>query len=538
MNALLDTTGGLHPEFSGYENVRAALESMGYEDDSIADATRDIAEFTELGRFLDQPFKTYSLGMQSRLAFAVATAVDPEILVVDEMLGAGDAYFFAKALERMEALISGGAAVLIVSHALDQIIRFCDEAIWLDRGRMVMRAESTEVVRAYERFTRELEDRRLRARNRKVLAGYDAFEREGHTDQLDVALTPEGGPVEVTGVRLLRDGDVEEQLRVGDAQDADESQSAFVDLSAGGWSREEHGDAGYLRRVAPPDTGHALFALWFFYPTSRYELEVTYRAPGGPVRLRVERAGRAEAERELPAAPDWRTETLSFGAAGAVRATDDDTAPGQPVRWPGEGSLRIEDLTLHGDGGREQAVFPVGTPLTIRLTVRAVEAGRYPVTPAVSVYRTDGILVSNHPGEEAEVALAEGEEATWQLAFGPLNLGDGRYVLTPGDLPAAHAPRRLAVLRPARPLRTPSRSSATRPSRSGSSSIRPGGGRFPRPTIPLRPRRPSPKSARERAALRPARLRHEPATRGQRPAAHRGALPALSAPRARLRRGR
>ena len=101
------------------------------------------------------------------------------------------------------------------------------------------------------------------------------------------------------------------------------------------------------------------------------------------------------------------------------------------MRWPGEGSLRIEDVTLHGEGGREQAVFPVGTPLTIRLTARAVEAGRFPVTPAVSVYRTDGILVSNHPGEEAEVALAEGEEATWELAFGPLNLGDGRYVLTP-----------------------------------------------------------------------------------------------------------
>lgn len=431
VNALLETSGGLHPEFSGYENVRAALQSMGYEDDRIRQATEEIAEFTELGRFLDQPFKTYSLGMQSRLAFAVATAVEPEILVVDEMLGAGDAYFFSKALERMEALISSGAAVLIVSHALDHIIRFCDEAIWLDRGRVVMRAASTDVVRAYDRFTRELEDRRLRARNRKVLAGrYDAFEREGATDQLEVAIDPSAGVCEVAELRLRRDGEVEEVLRVGDAQDADEGQTAFVELAGGGWGRSEHLGERYFRRLgAAAAPGRAVFALWFFYPGSRYELETTYRSPDGPTPLRIERAGGVEADVELPATPDWRTERIAFGGSSARRAHDG--TPGEHIRWPGEGTLRIEEVTLHGEGGREQAVFAAGSPLTVRVTARAVEAGRYPITPAVSLYRADGILVSNHPGEELELDLAEGEFAAWELAFGPLNLGDGRYLLTP-----------------------------------------------------------------------------------------------------------
>src|SRR4051794_35807932 len=139
VQALLETGGGLHPEFTGYENIRASLSFLGLRPGEISAAEVDIADFTELGRFLDQPFKTYSTGMQARLAFAIATTIRPEILIVDEVLGAGDAYFFAKSSARMRALLDSGAAVLLVSHALDQIVRFCTEAIWIDRGRVVAR---------------------------------------------------------------------------------------------------------------------------------------------------------------------------------------------------------------------------------------------------------------------------------------------------------------------------------------------------------------------------------------------------------------
>ena len=81
--------------------------------------------------------------MQSRLSFAIATAVTPEILIVDEVLGAGDAYFFRKSSERMRALIEGGASVLLVIHALDQVTRFCEDAVWLDRGQIVMRGRAS-----------------------------------------------------------------------------------------------------------------------------------------------------------------------------------------------------------------------------------------------------------------------------------------------------------------------------------------------------------------------------------------------------------
>src|SRR5262249_37487492 len=137
VQALLQAGTGMHPEFTGYENIEAALTYQGLSKAEIRDAVTDIADFTKLGRFLDQPFKTYSTGMQARLAFAAATVVRPDILIVDELLGVGDGYFLSKSTERMRKLIDSGASVLLVSHAMDQIVRFCDQAIWIDRGQIV-----------------------------------------------------------------------------------------------------------------------------------------------------------------------------------------------------------------------------------------------------------------------------------------------------------------------------------------------------------------------------------------------------------------
>jgi len=190
VQALLEVGGGLHPEFTGRENIRAALTHMGLSPREIGEVEEDIAEFTELGSFLDSPFKTYSLGMQARLSFAIGTSVNPEILIIDEVLGAGDAYFFGKSTARMQALIEKGAAVILVSHGLDQIVRFCESAIWIDRGRIVERGPSTEVVKSYEKFIRELENRRLQAKNQKARMNYDAFARESYTDSLVAVVRP------------------------------------------------------------------------------------------------------------------------------------------------------------------------------------------------------------------------------------------------------------------------------------------------------------------------------------------------------------
>lgn len=152
VQALLLAGHGFHPDYTGRDNVQASLQYNGLKSDQYEEAILSIEEFCELGDFFDQPFKTYSSGMQARLMFAAATAVQPDILIVDEVLGAGDAYFIAKSKRRVEALVAQGCSMLLVSHAMSQILELCTEAIWLDNGAIRMQGDSFEVVKAYEEF--------------------------------------------------------------------------------------------------------------------------------------------------------------------------------------------------------------------------------------------------------------------------------------------------------------------------------------------------------------------------------------------------
>ncbi|WP_165474672.1 ABC transporter ATP-binding protein [Legionella nagasakiensis] len=157
VQALMNTGVGFHPEFTGLENIKASLLYNGLSNNQLSSAIEDIIDFVELGEFLEQPFKTYSLGMQSRLHFAVATAIRPEILIVDEVLGAGDAYFSAKSAERMKKLTNSGCTLLLVSHATAQILQFCEKAIWLECGEKIKEGTALEVVKIYEEYTKKLE---------------------------------------------------------------------------------------------------------------------------------------------------------------------------------------------------------------------------------------------------------------------------------------------------------------------------------------------------------------------------------------------
>jgi lipopolysaccharide transport system ATP-binding protein len=440
VQALLEAGGGLHPEFSGHENIYAALTYQGLSSHEIAAQTVDIEEFTELGDFLDQPLKTYSLGMQARLAFAIATTVSPEILIIDEVLGAGDAYFFTKSTERMAGLVESGATVLLVTHALEQITRFCEEAIWLERGRIVAQGPALEVIKAYQAYIRRLEDRRLRAKNRKAQTGrYDVQAQELYADTVLLRLNVASGACDVSEAVLLRDGEPEDTVSVGDAQDADSTQSAFV-VAESGWSSPRAEGALCFRRMIAPEAapGNVQFHLWTLYDESAYAVEVTYRTSvGSAVTLEVLRNGEVVSDILLESSTQWRTGRLVLQAqdtAGARspltfehRAADPDE---DVTRWPGLGSLMIERVRLLGADDQERAVYSAGAHMKLELVFRAQEAGRFPVTLAVILYRIDGIRVSTHIGEPEELALELDERRTAVLDFGPLNLGDGRYVST------------------------------------------------------------------------------------------------------------
>lgn len=156
VQALMQTGLGVHPEFSGYDNIKASLIYHGLSKEGLRDAIEDVVDFVELGDFLHQPFKNYSMGMQSRLLFATATAINPDILIIDEVLGAGDSYFSAKSADRMKRLANSGCTLLLVSHSTSQVLQFCDKAIWLEAGEKIMEGSALNVVKAYEEYTMRL----------------------------------------------------------------------------------------------------------------------------------------------------------------------------------------------------------------------------------------------------------------------------------------------------------------------------------------------------------------------------------------------
>lgn len=150
VQALMTLGQGFHPDYTGRENIQASLHYNGLTNQEAKAAFEDVADFCELGPFLDQPFKTYSSGMQSRLMFAAATAIRPDILIIDEVLGAGDAYFLAKSKRRVDKIIANGCTLLLVSHSMQQVLELCDEAMWLDGGRLNFMGTALRVVKAYE----------------------------------------------------------------------------------------------------------------------------------------------------------------------------------------------------------------------------------------------------------------------------------------------------------------------------------------------------------------------------------------------------
>lgn len=146
---MLELGSGFDPELTGRENVFLNGAILGYTEAFLKEQFDDILEFSELGEFIDMPLKTYSSGMMMRLAFSVATIIQPEILIVDEILAVGDEAFQRKSRAKMLELMGGGTTVLYVSHSLDQIRELCNRVIWLDRGKVVMQGEASEVCDAY-----------------------------------------------------------------------------------------------------------------------------------------------------------------------------------------------------------------------------------------------------------------------------------------------------------------------------------------------------------------------------------------------------
>lgn len=153
---MLELGAGFDMNLTGKENVYLNGAILGYSKEFIDQKYDEIIDFADIGQFINSPLRNYSSGMIARLAFSVATVVEPEILIVDEVLSVGDATFVKKSYDRMMSLMHSGTTVLFVSHSTDMVREICNRAIWLEKGELLADGDSHSICNEYESFIQKL----------------------------------------------------------------------------------------------------------------------------------------------------------------------------------------------------------------------------------------------------------------------------------------------------------------------------------------------------------------------------------------------
>ncbi|MBQ3601335.1 MAG: ABC transporter ATP-binding protein [Lachnospiraceae bacterium] len=170
---LLELGAGFDKQYTGAENIYLYGALLGYSKEFIDEKYDEIVEFSELGEFINVPIKNYSSGMRARLGFSIATVVQPEILILDEVLSVGDAQFKKKSEKKIHSMFANGVTVLFVSHSLEQVKRLCDKAILLEHGRVIAKGDVEDVAAIYtakldkKKRERKRANRRIRAELKK-----------------------------------------------------------------------------------------------------------------------------------------------------------------------------------------------------------------------------------------------------------------------------------------------------------------------------------------------------------------------------------
>lgn len=450
VQALMELGTAFHPELSGRENVRVSLSYQGFDAARVRELEAEIVDFAELDEFIDQPIKTYSAGMYARLAFSTATAVDPEIVVIDEILGAGDAYFAGKCLERMRGMTErSGSTVLFVSHDLESVQRLCTRAIWIERGRLIADGEPLAIVKRYAEQVRARAEQRIRARERRVQSRQigEAVDAPEPRRCVLFHLVTEGrahprGRHAVRRIALRADGVELATLDVGAPMDNDPAHGSRV-LDGPGvmdWGDAERDSQGafraYLDRRGRYE--HAPFELE--YDAARYDaarrVELVIHADVSAVdRVIVERHDGAHYRMLGPLdsggvtvltvaehVPSSGAESLASGAGAPVRETSG------PDAEYGDRAARIDAVALLDREGADRRVFDSGERVVITLTgtiTRALPSAVF----VVAIYLPDGQCATQMWCDHTRLGLDLAPGAfRVEFVLDPLLLGRSAYV--------------------------------------------------------------------------------------------------------------
>ncbi|WP_310636125.1 ABC transporter ATP-binding protein [Delftia acidovorans] len=452
IQALMELGTGFHPEFTGRENVISALAYQGITGRKAKELLDDVLDFAELEDFIDNPIKSYSAGMYSRLAFAAATAVRPEILIVDEILGAGDAYFAGKSAGRMRELTAQGATVLFVSHDMSAVQMICDRAVWIERGQIIADGHPMEVGKKYAASIRRQEELRLRAINLKLERGdTKMLEMKGCDERvctLRLIAGSEKGPIkpiDILSISLYHKDELIDSLKVGAAADDDRTQRLHL-LTAQGfmnWSAPmRHADGTSYRQFI--DVGgkylHAPFNIGLPLGLGEIDdffVEIEHSGAEEEILLQVFENRDYVTLTKLSAFKSTQriclaqaTSVVEKTAVVVEAVLHEDMKSAEEEYLYGEGGVRINSVDFQGEGNTSSLVYAFGEPMRVRVRWSATELISN-ITCVICFYGMDGRCVMQvaSPAFHSNKIENQGEITA---DFSPLMVGKGEYAVSVG----------------------------------------------------------------------------------------------------------
>lgn len=451
VQALMELGTGFHPEFTGRANVLSSFAYQGVTGARARKLLDDVLAFAELDEFIDKPVKTYSSGMYSRLAFAAATAIRPEILIIDEILGAGDAYFAGKSAKRMRALTAEGSTVLFVSHDMSAVQMICDRVIWIERGRIIADGDPIEIGRSYAASIRKQEELRLRAINLKLSRG-DVSELLTDSDQDRVSIlrlmgandTVPVSPLRVYELRLEREDELIDHVLVGEALDDDRNQRVHLLTAQGfmnwgppginpqGVSYREFKECGGQYQHAPISIKVPLglgvldeYSVVIRHGGAAVEERLLLQIFDGLEYVTLGEMNAAAQEGQII------TQRFALGSAGRLPVDEHAPLPGARSEFEyGEGSAWIDGVDFFDQQQVSRRVFSFGD----RLDVHIKWGARVDIPTMafiVCIYGMDGRCISQVLSPFV-AATRERRTGVVHACFNPLMIGVGDYVISIG----------------------------------------------------------------------------------------------------------
>jgi lipopolysaccharide transport system ATP-binding protein len=447
ISAMLSLNSFFNPEQSGYKNINLNLLIHGCPATQVQAKIEDIVEFAELGPFIYKPVKTYSAGMVARLSFAITTALDPDVLVVDEVLSVGDAYFNAKAMRRMESVCARGRALVFVSHSIADVCRLCNVALWLDHGGVRAYGPVHEVTQHYEEDYRRQEDAILREQNRvraaQRLDPQMIASLSHDMDRLRISAAQHGGALSsvhyVRRITARLPGAPTAVIELGD-QPVDNADSwIWPDVIGCEWGRG-HEHRGSPCRLLYAQTGRQRGGLLMLArPPSVHgdvALELTFESSADDANDQLTAQLLDVETQQWVDADVLGREALGGGWARVrcrmtLKHQSVESFASHRARLLEQSRPAVEIIASEiWSGGEPRFVLSEGQPFDIRVTIEA----RQPVPcmdVGIKLIRSDGTYVFWQTSGQVGHNLIDFQgRAVLVFSFDPNPLGGGEYLLT------------------------------------------------------------------------------------------------------------